>query len=51
VVSEAQKQGFEVTGEPLERAVDEQTSDILGLRAKKWIGVTVWFGVCFRKRE
>lgn len=50
VVSEAQKQGFEVTGESLERAVDEQTSDILGWRAKKWIGVTVWFGVCFRKR-
>ncbi len=50
VVAEAQKQGFEVVGEILERAVDEEMSEVLGVRAKKWIGVTVWFGICFRKK-
>ena len=50
VVAEARKQGFEVVGEILERAVDEKTSELLGVRAMKWIGVTVWFGVCFRKQ-
>lgn len=50
VVAEARKQGFEVVGEILERAVDEKTSELLGVRARKWIGVTVWFGVCFRKQ-
>ena len=51
VVAEAQKQGFEVVGEILERAVDEEMSEVLGVRARKWIGVTVWFGICFRKRR
>ncbi|KAF6239275.1 hypothetical protein HO173_002536 [Letharia columbiana] len=50
VVAEAQKQGFEVVGEVLQRAVDEEMSEVLGMRARKWIGVTVWFGVCFRKQ-
>jgi 2-polyprenyl-3-methyl-5-hydroxy-6-metoxy-1,4-benzoquinol methylase len=50
VVRVAEEHKFEVMGEPLERAVDERTSELLGARAKKWIGVTVWFGVCFRKR-
>lgn len=50
VVGEAQKQGFEVVGEIRERAVDEELSEVLGVRAKKWIGVTVWFGICFRKQ-
>jgi cyclopropane fatty-acyl-phospholipid synthase-like methyltransferase len=50
VVRVAEEHGFEVTGELLERAVDERTRELLGSRAKKWIGVTVWFGVCFRKR-
>ena len=50
VVEEARKQGFEVVGEVLERTVDEETSEILGVRAKKWVGVKVWFGACFRKR-
>ena len=48
VVAEAQRQGFEVVGEILERAVDEEMSKVLGVRARKWIGVTVWFGICFR---
>ena len=50
VITEAQKQGFEVVGEVLERGVDEEMSGVLGMRARKWIGVTVWFGICFRKR-
>lgn len=49
VIVEAQKQGFEVVDETLERAVDKEMSEVLGVRARKWIGVTVWFGVCFRK--
>ena len=48
VIAEAQKHGFEVVGDILERAVDEEMSEVLGVRARKWIGVTVWFGVCFR---
>jgi ubiquinone/menaquinone biosynthesis C-methylase UbiE len=50
VVHQAENHRFEVIGEPLERAVDERTSEVLGSRAKKWIGITVWFGVCFRKK-
>lgn len=50
VVAEARKQGFEVVGEILERAVDEKMGEVLGVRARKWIGVTVWFGICFRRR-
>ena len=49
VVKGAAEHGFEAIGRPLERAVDEQISKALGPRAKKWIGVTVWFGVFFRK--
>ncbi|KAJ5097141.1 methyltransferase [Penicillium angulare] len=33
----------------LERAVDENLGEILGARAKKWVGINVWFGVCFSK--
>lgn len=33
----------------LERTVDEAMGEVLGERAKKWVGVTVWFAVCFRK--
>ncbi|KAJ6109311.1 hypothetical protein N7486_001545 [Penicillium sp. IBT 16267x] len=33
----------------LERAVDENLGEVLGARAKKWVGVKVWFGVCFKK--
>lgn len=51
VVAEAQTKGFEVAGEILERAVDEKMSEVLGVRARKWIGVSVWFGICFRKQS
>ncbi|CAI7581319.1 unnamed protein product [Penicillium discolor] len=32
------------------RGVDEELGDVLGARAKKWVGVRVWFGACFVKR-
>ncbi|KAJ5950480.1 uncharacterized protein N7479_008893 [Penicillium vulpinum] len=31
------------------RGVDGELGDVLGARAKKWVGVRVWFGVCFVK--
>ncbi|KAF3398532.1 putative methyltransferase [Penicillium rolfsii] len=34
----------------LERDVDEQLAEKLGVRAKKWVGIRVWFGVCFSKK-
>jgi SAM-dependent methyltransferase len=33
----------------LERAVDEAMVGKLGLRSRKWVGVTCWFGGIFRK--
>jgi ubiquinone/menaquinone biosynthesis C-methylase UbiE len=50
VVSGAGEAGFEVLGEVRERAVDEELSERLGARARKWVGVKVWFAVVFRKR-
>lgn len=35
----------------LVREVDERLAEVLGSRAKKWVGVKVWFGMCFSKRE
>ncbi|CAG8147321.1 unnamed protein product [Penicillium olsonii] len=35
----------------LVRGVDERLGEMLGARAKKWVGVNVWFGICFRKAE
>ncbi|PLN77555.1 S-adenosyl-L-methionine-dependent methyltransferase [Aspergillus taichungensis] len=32
-----------------ERRVDEGMVGVLGERARKWVGVVVWFGVCFRR--
>ena len=49
VVAEAERQDFQVVGTANERVMDEEMAERLGGRAKKWIGVTVWFGVCFRK--
>lgn len=48
VVTEAKQQGFELEGDVLERGVDEAGSKVLGGRAKKWIGVMVWYGMVFR---
>ncbi|KAK1146484.1 hypothetical protein N8T08_002913 [Aspergillus melleus] len=48
VVDAAQKAGFTVgqmEGERVrERLVDENLAERLGKRAKKWVGITVWFG-------
>ena len=49
VIAEASRQEFQVVGAVKERVMDEEMAEMLGERAKKWIGVTVWFGVCFRK--
>ncbi|CRG89683.1 putative methyltransferase AN0656 [Talaromyces islandicus] len=63
VLGEAERAGFEVV--PLrgtsnsdspgvegvvEKAVTEDILGALGQRASKYLGVTVWFGVCFRKK-
>lgn len=56
VLAAAKAAGFQVTnlvegGDAgvLERAVDETLGEELGARAKKWVGIKVWFGVCFKK--
>jgi SAM-dependent methyltransferase len=49
VVVEAKNQGFNLETDVLERGVDEAGSEVLGDRAKKWIGVLVWYGMIFRK--
>ncbi|CAI7573793.1 unnamed protein product [Penicillium glandicola] len=57
VLDAAREAGFEVeevvgagADGVVVRGVDEQLADVLGARAKKWVGVRVWFGVCFVKR-
>ncbi|KAI1198064.1 cyclopropane-fatty-acyl-phospholipid synthase [Nemania serpens] len=54
VVIEARRCGLEVEGGGegegiLERAVDEDMVEKLGLRSSKWVGITCWFGGIFRK--
>ncbi|KAJ5833850.1 hypothetical protein N7474_002161 [Penicillium riverlandense] len=59
VLAAADEAGFQVEdlvgqggdGGVLVRNVHERLGDLLGVRAKKWIGVKVWFGVCFSKRQ
>jgi len=51
VIAEARVHGMDVVGDILEKSVDAEMSKCLGPRAKKWIGVTVWFGVMFRKNR
>lgn len=58
VLAAAEKTGFQVEqliggeGENgvLERGVDQQLGETLGARAKKWVGIRVWFGICFSKK-
>ncbi|KAJ6120723.1 hypothetical protein N7523_005003 [Penicillium sp. IBT 18751x] len=33
----------------LQRAVDQQLGEESGARAKKWVGIKGWFGICFSK--
>ncbi|WEW56651.1 hypothetical protein PRK78_002099 [Emydomyces testavorans] len=49
-LEEARAAGFELIGELKETSVNERLAENLGPRAKKWIGVQVWFGGCFRKK-
>lgn len=61
ILKAAQEAGFSVTniGENdvtskceegvIIRGVDEELRHVLGARAGKWVGVKVWFGICFRK--
>ncbi|KAL4900938.1 hypothetical protein BDW74DRAFT_88949 [Aspergillus multicolor] len=56
VVVAAERAGFEVVelddGERVrERRVDAEMVEKLGGRAKKWVNVMVWFGICFRIRS
>jgi hypothetical protein len=50
VVVVAREEGFELVDPVVERAVEEGMLEVLGSRAAKWVGVTVWFGMCFRKK-
>lgn len=49
-LEEAKIAGFELVGELKEARVDEEMAEKLGPRAKKWIGVQVWYGGCFRRK-
>ncbi|KAK4861528.1 hypothetical protein LT330_003563 [Penicillium expansum] len=56
VLDAAREAGFEVeevvgagADGVVVRGVDEELGDVLGARARKWVGVRVWFGVCFVK--
>ncbi|EFW16416.1 hypothetical protein D8B26_005748 [Coccidioides posadasii str. Silveira] len=49
-LEEANIAGFELVGELKESSIDEELAEKLGPRAKKWIGVRVWYGGCFRKK-
>jgi SAM-dependent methyltransferase len=56
VLIQARKYGLEVEVEGnknwagiVERAVDDAMIEKLGVRSRKWIGVTCWFGGIFRK--
>lgn len=59
VLAAAEKAGFQVEnliseeGESgvLEKGVDQQLGEALGARAKKWVGIRVWFGICFSKKK
>ncbi|KAL2827636.1 S-adenosyl-L-methionine-dependent methyltransferase [Aspergillus cavernicola] len=58
VVDAAERVGFEVVGlgdgegeRVRERRVDAAMVEGLGERGRKWVGVLVWFGVCFRMRS
>ena len=42
--------GLELAGQMKEQIVDEELANVLGARAKKWIGVKVWVGGCFVKK-
>ena len=49
VLEGARLAGFEMIQDVVERTVQPDMAAKLGPRAKKWVGVKVWFGVLFRK--
>ena len=51
VIAESRRQGFQVVGSIEERSVDEEMAEKLGERARKWIGVKVWFGFCLKRQN
>ena len=51
VLAEARDQRFDLVGDVLETRVDEKMHEKLGVRARKWIGVMVWFGFIIRKNS
>ena len=51
VVDQARRQGLELEGDVVERGVDEVSLSALGERAKKWVGIMVWYGMVFRKNR
>ncbi|KAF2838164.1 S-adenosyl-L-methionine-dependent methyltransferase [Patellaria atrata CBS 101060] len=48
-VEVAKKEGFEVMGTVKERAVTQEMVDSLGVRAGKWVGVKVWYGLVLKR--
>ncbi|MCJ1371212.1 hypothetical protein MMC20_002427 [Loxospora ochrophaea] len=50
VVQEARRWGLEVDGKVQERSIDESLAEMLGTRARKWVGVYCWFGMIFQRR-
>jgi len=51
VAAAASSNAFESLGPIEQRSVDPSMIAILGERSEKWVGVTVWFGVIFRKKS
>ena len=51
ILSTAGSHGFVLDNEAVERKVDQTLSKSLGVRAQKWIGVTVWFGMVLVRKH
>jgi SAM-dependent methyltransferase len=51
VVAAAREAGLELVGDMKETELDDELAEKLGPRAKKWVGVKVWFGGCFIRRR
>ncbi len=51
IVTESARCGFEVTVPFKEQLVDERNCSELGPRARKWMGIKVWYGGILRKER
>lgn len=49
VVEMARKEGFELVGQVKERSISEEMLEMLGDRARKWVGMKVWYGMIVRR--